>query len=80
MIKAQELIDTLKEQIEEMKENRTSNKILWILAVIGALAVIAGIAYAVYRHMAPDYQEDFDDDDFEDDFDDYFEDEPVKED
>ena len=32
-----------------------------ILCVIGALVVIAGIAYAVYRFCTPDYMEDFDD-------------------
>ena len=35
---------------------------------------VAGIAYAVYRFVTPDYLEDFEDD-FDDDFDDYFEDE-----
>ncbi len=32
-----------------------------ILCIIGALVVIAGIAYAVYRFCTPDYMEDFDD-------------------
>ena len=36
---------------------------------VGAVVVIAGIAYAVYRYMTPDYLEDFDDD-FDDEFDD----------
>ncbi len=40
-----------------------------LLAVVGAVAVIAGIAFAVYRYFTPDYLEDL-----EDDFDDYFED------
>ncbi len=38
------------------------------------VAAVAGIAYAVYRFVTPDYLEDFEDD-FDDDFDDYFEDE-----
>ena len=75
--KIQELIDVLKEQKETMEKNKTGNKLLWILAIIGAVCAIAGIAYAVYRYMTPDYLEDFDDDDFEDDFDDYFEDEEA---
>ena len=45
--------------------------ILWmILAIIGAIVVTAGIAYAVYRFLAPDYYADYDDDlddEFEDD-------------
>ena len=48
--------------------------IVWALAIVGAVVVIAGIAYAVYRYLTPDYLEDFEDD-FDDDFDDYFEDE-----
>jgi len=47
-------------------ESNKKNILLWILAVIGAVATVAGIAYAVYRYMNPDYLEDFDDD-----FDDY---------
>ncbi|HBA96792.1 MAG TPA: DUF4366 domain-containing protein, partial [Lachnospiraceae bacterium] len=43
-----------------------------ILAVIGAVAAVAGIAYAVYRYFTPDYLEDFDPDDYSDNFDDDF--------
>ena len=39
------------------------------------LAAVAGIAYAVYRSLTPDYLEDFDDDFHEDFDDDFFEDE-----
>ena len=42
------------------------------LAVIGAIAAVAGIAYAVYNYFTPDYLEDFDDDDYSDSFDDDF--------
>ena len=43
------------------------------------IAVLAGIAYAVYRYFTPDYLDDFDDEDFEDeDFDDDFEDEDIE--
>ena len=38
------------------------NKFLKILTVIGFIAVVAAIAYAVYRFMTPDYLEDFEDD------------------
>ena len=51
------------------------NTLIWVLAIIGAVAAIAAIAYAVYRYMTPDYLDDFDDD-FDDDFeDDFFDDE-----
>ena len=49
------------------------NKGIWVLAIIGAVAAVAGIAYAVYRFFTPDYLEEFEDD-FDDDFDDYFSD------
>ena len=57
------------------EEEKKCNTILWVFAVIGAIAAVAGIAYAVYRYLKPDYLEDFDDD-YDDDFDDdFFEDE-----
>ena len=60
------------------EEDKKKNCILWVLAIIGAVAA-AGIAYAVYRFFTPDYLEDFEDD-FDDDFDDdFFEDEAVEE-
>jgi len=49
---------------------KTGNKILWVLAIIGAVAAVAGIAFAVYKYLTPDYLDDFDD--FDDDFDDDF--------
>lgn len=51
------------------EEKKKCNVLLWVLAIIGAVAAIAGIAYAVYRYFTPDYLEDFEDD-FEDEFDD----------
>jgi len=56
-----------------LMEKKKSNKLLWVLAIIGCVAAVAAIAYAVYRFLTPDYLEDFDED-FDDDFDDYFED------
>ena len=70
MTKVDELIAALTKREEE----RTKNTVLWALASIGAVAAVAGIAYAVYRFLTPDYLEDFEED-FDDDFDDYFEDE-----
>ena len=61
------------------KEEKKCNKLLWVFAIIGAVAAVAGIAYAVYRYLKPDYLEDFEDD-FDDDFDDdFFEDEDEEE-
>ncbi|MDO4977326.1 MAG: DUF4366 domain-containing protein [Eubacteriales bacterium] len=55
----------------EKKEDEECKKVLWALAIVGAIAVIAGIAAAVYHYLAPDYLDDIEDE-FEDDF---FEDE-----
>ena len=60
------------------EEGKKKNCILWVLAIIGAVAAVAGIAYAVYRFFTPDYLDDFEDD-FDDDFDDdFFEDEDAE--
>ena len=59
------------------KKEKEDNKIVWALAIIGAVAAVAGIAYAVYKYLTPDYMEDFDED-FDYDFDeDFFEDEDL---
>ena len=68
-IKIEELLSALKKK-DEVKQKNT---VLWALAIIGAVAAVAGIAFAVYRFFTPDYLEDFEED-FDDDFDDYFED------
>ena len=60
------------------EEDKKKNCILWVLAIIGAVAAVAGIAYSVYRFFTPDYLDDFEDD-FDDDFDDdFFEDEDAE--
>ena len=53
------------------QEEKKKNNILWVFAIIGAVAAVAAIAYGVYRFFTPDYLEDFEDD-FDDDFDDDF--------
>lgn len=53
-------------------EEKNKNTIMITLAIIGAIAAVAGIAYAVYKYFTPDYLEDFDDDDYSDSFDDDF--------
>ena len=70
--------DLLKKQ-EKLEEERKCNKVLWVFAVVGVIAAVAGIAYALYLYFTPDYLEDFEDE-FDDDFDDDFfedEEEPV---
>ena len=80
--RVEELMNTsrINEQIHKREEDeKKKNCILWVLAIIGSVAAVAGIAYAVYRFFTPDYLEDFEDD-FEDDYeDDFFEDEEDEE-
>lgn len=56
-----------KKELEEEKKSC----IFWALAIIGTIAAVAAIAYAVYKYVTPDYLEDFDDD-LDDDLDDDF--------
>lgn len=72
--KFQELIDAVKAKNEE-----TENKLVWCLALVGGIVLVALMAYGLYRFLTPDYYDDYDDDDFDDDFDD-FEDEDEAED
>ena len=67
----------LKDLVVVKKEKDSCNVLVWILAIIGVIAAVAGIAYAVYRYFTPDYLEDFEED-FDDDFeDDYFEEDEL---
>lgn len=72
-------LDELMAALQKREDEKHKNCVLWILAIVGAIVAVAGIAYAVYRYMTPDYLEDFEDD-FDDDFDDFFEDEEFDED
>lgn len=79
MNKIEEMITETKlyEMLRRRDEDRVKKTILWILAIVGAVVAIAGIAYAVYRFLTPDYLEDFEED-FDDDFEDeFFEDEEL---
>ena len=70
MARLEEIMDAIRaNEILRRKDDRKNNWIFWALAIVGAVVVIAGIAYAVYRYLTPDYLEDFDDD-FDDDFED----------
>ncbi len=75
MNKIDELIALLRKQENEDKKCR--NIVLWMLAIIGTIAAVAGIAYAVYRFLTPDYLEDFEED-FEDEFEDAFEEDKTE--
>ena len=57
--------------LHKNEAEKQKNTVILGLAIIGAVAAVAAIAYAVYRFVTPDYLEDFEDD-FDDDFDDYF--------
>lgn len=73
MSKVEELIaeTKLNELLRKKDDEKQKNTLLWVLAIVGAAAAVAAIAYAVYRFFTPDYLEDFEED-FDDDFDDYF--------
>lgn len=60
------------------EDEKKKNTVIWILAVIGAIAAVAGIAFAVYKFFTPDYLEDFEED-FDDDFDYDFDDDEKEE-
>ncbi len=66
-----------REEENSMKETRR-DPILWTLAIIGVIAAVAAIAYAVYRYFTPDYFDDYDDD-YDDRFDDDFFDDEEEE-
>ena len=48
-IKIEELLSALNRKEEEKEKNT----VLWVLAIIGAVAAVAGIAFAVYHFFAP---------------------------
>ncbi|MFI3170941.1 MAG: DUF4366 domain-containing protein [Eubacteriales bacterium] len=68
--KLEELITTskLSEILSQREDEKAKTTILWVLAVIGTVAAVAGIAYAVYHFLTPDYFEDDFEDEFEEDF------------
>lgn len=58
---------------KKKEEDKNKTCLLWILAIIGAVASVAAIAYAVYHFVNPRYTNfdgEFDYDEFEDDFED----------
>ena len=79
------IVEKMHDLFSEKKDE--GKKLIWILAIIGAIATIIAISVAVYKYYAAkkdadfedDFDDDFDDDFFDDDFDDDFE-EVVEED
>lgn len=72
--KLEELIaeTKLSELLHRNEAEKQKNTVILVLAIIGAVAAVAGIAYAVYRFIfASECLDDFDDD-FDEEFDDYF--------
>ena len=57
-----EKIEDLLAALKKKEDEKEKNTVLWVLAIIGAVAAVAGIAFAVYRFFAPDYLEDFEED------------------
>ena len=69
MARIDELIEQIKEYagwVEKPPVKKKCNVVAVILTIIGIIAVIAGVCYAVYRFLGPSYYEDFEDD-YEDD-------------
>ena len=87
MNRVEEMMDLMKaHDLRELKEffnkkeeeQKKNNTLVWVFAIIGIVAAVAGIAFLVYRYFTPDYLEDYDDD-FDDDFeDDFFEEDDEK--
>ena len=68
MTKLTNMINGLKDKEIVVKEKHTIN---WkkVACVVGVIAAVAGVAYAIYRYFKKDYEDDWDDDEdlFEDD-------------
>ncbi len=75
LINSTALSDLLHKEETKKKKKKT---VVWVLAIVGAVTAVAGIAYAIYRFFAPDYFDGLEDE-FEDEFDDdFFEEEPLE--
>lgn len=58
----------LSDMLSNRESEKAKNTVLWIMAIIGTVAAVAGIAYAVYRFFTPDYFEEDFEDEFEEDY------------
>ena len=80
MEKLSDLLEMAKvSDIIATKKEKEDNKIVWALAIIGAIAAVAGIAFAVYKYLTPDYMDDFDDDFFDEEDDTDVKEEDIEE-
>lgn len=71
--KIEEILASYKinELLKKDEKSKECNILLCVLAVIGAVLIIAGIAFAVYKFVAPvddDYDDYDDDEELDDDF------------
>lgn len=57
LIAASKLNELLRKK-EAEEDKKKSNVIIIVLAVIGAVAALAAIVYAIYRYFTPDYLDD----------------------
>ena len=64
-------IAKLNELFSKKIDEERKTKLLWILAIVGAVAAVVVAAHYIYKFFAPDYMDDFEDE-FEDEFDDDF--------
>ena len=71
--RSKEMISTAKlgSILKKRDDDKIKKTVLWILAILGAMAAIAGVAYAVYRFITPNYLKNFEED-FEDNFEDEY--------
>lgn len=76
--KIDEILEIVESTAGLKKNKKKCNALTWILVIIGALAVVGAVAYAIYYFFIPQDLDDLDEDledDFEDDFFDEEEDE-----
>lgn len=57
--------------LKKRDDDKIKKTVLGVLAIFGAMAAIAGVAYAIYRFITPNYLKNFEED-FEDNFEDEY--------
>lgn len=75
-----ELIVKLRHSSDEEKSCDSRKLLILVLSVIGAIAVVGAVAFAVYKHFSNEAADEYDDDLFDDDDDDESEDDADTED
>lgn len=64
----------LGEILEKRDTAKMKKVLLWTLAIVGVVAAVAAIAYAVYRYVSPNFDGELDEDFIDDLEDNYFDD------